>query len=309
MRTPWFTASRLRPALAVAVVCAWASLGGPAAAAPPERSIRVVLEMVDVDSAKFLNQTAQLACWSEHGVFGDEALAKVQPLPAALQKRFVTTQQELLFDGPRQAEYTVHQQLWVPPGSRDCKPVLYRSYSAQVSNGCELEVTGTSDAPDPAGGPVEAPSVQQERGAPGRTPTCPRKGEAREPVSSYAGLPVDQIKGLPCVWMGDIVRRAAGQAVRALPRGQRVGDSCLWAEEPYYRGESGRLVMVAHADHATAAQRAELTDPVNGSPVAYVELLPVRLEQGPVPAQRFSVDAVRRFVHQPAQHPLSTASQ
>jgi hypothetical protein len=293
-------------------------LGGVAAVAaappPPGSNAPPVLVVIDNRDALWpvgLNHALQIACLAEQGVGGAEAEARVQPVPPAVLSAFVAGRTEQLFDGQRQATYRTRQTLYLNTKAADCsRPTLYRTYQVEVDDGCQLSARAASFDKDPATGAV--PPVDFMAGPPAtKTPTCVRGAPPRQRSRDFADVPVYTVAGLRCVSTTDLIAKALHQAVvpREFLQGEGA-DTCLWQPAPHYNRQDGRAVVVAIADGRTAAQIAfdAQAATANGLKQSSLVYLPTKFVVGqPLPAQRFSSDAARAFVNQPAEVEMTQA--
>ena len=271
--------------------------------------VQVQLELRDPDGLIGSNRVLQLACLGEQGVAGEAALARIVPVPPAVLQAFVNRRSELLFDGPRQAEYVTEQALGIAAGSKDCRPRIVRSYNVRLWVGCELEVNGQSAEVLLLGGLPPAPaSFQQGKPPLGGAPTCPRREASNKPKRGYAGLPVLRVNGVPCVSSQDAIRRALGQMPAHTPWAERSGDVCLWAEMPLYAQQPDRSVMVAMSDLRAPAERAAALESARIAGTAgQTAVLPTSLRQDPIDPSRFTPAAAQAFVRQVTEVPLTEA--
>jgi hypothetical protein len=276
--------------------------------APP---LQIVMDNRDALWPVGLNHALQMACLAEQGIGGAEAEARVQPVPPAVLNAFVAGRTEQLFDGTRQATYRTNQTLYLHTKSADCsRPKLYRTYRVDVSDACTLSAHAESFMKDPATG-AAAPTVFKTGAPDTKTPTCLRGAPPPQKRRDFTGVPVYSVAGLPCVSTTDLIVKALRQAMvpREFLQGEGA-DTCLWAPLPHYNLQDGRAVVVAVADGRTAAQIAldARVASLNGLKQSNLVYLPVSfVVDRPVPAQRFSSEAARAFVNQPAEVEMTQA--
>jgi len=296
----WSTLITAGLALAACVgVCA----AQPKGAVPPP-PIQVVLEDKDPNSPIGRYRNLQLACLVAQGIPSDEIDTRVKPLPKGVAERFLTGRGEHLFDGSKQAVYRIGQSMGIDLNDALCEPKLVRVYTAQVSVGCELAASGGQGFPEMAVGGRLVPRPPDFRSGPsaGKTLTCKRGAPPPRSTLKTAGLPVLRVGNVPCFSMADAMLSVLGNPPRRdFSEGTGL-DTCLWAEMPDYAGQEERPVGVAVVDRHSAAEvavrAAEGRD--LGTP-QYMNMLPVEFQVGkPIPASRFTAEAVKAFVSQSA---------
>jgi hypothetical protein len=295
----WWTLITAGLALAA---CTLVNAAQPEGAAPPP--IQVVLAQKNPNSPVGMYHNLQAACLTKEGLSDAEIEAKVKPLPKGVAERYLDGRDEYLFDGDKQAIFRIGQSMAIDLNDASCEPKLVRMYSAQVAVGCQLAASGEQVVPKVTQGGGLAPQPPESRagGPDGNTFTCKRGATPGPSSVKTVGMPVLTVENLPCISWVDALLKVTGVAPRTnFAEGAGV-DTCFWAKMPEYAHQKGRLVPVAivdrHSADEVASRAAEGRE--RGTP-QYMNMLPVEFQVGkPIPASRFTADAVRAFVSQSA---------
>lgn len=292
--------------LALSVLCAQ----GAAVAANATPSLHVLHEMRDRLKLEGQNKHLQFICRQTVLHEDPEAAARnVTPLPAAANTMYY--REESFFDGQREAHYVTSQTVRM---SADCKPMLERSFTVKISNGCIEHLSGSNGIVGSDGKSGSTPHVDKQAPLePGDKGTCPRgeKSDASQWLAMAQELPADTINGQQCVWQQDMMLKVVGKAPPARPLDKRTLDQCLWRQQPWYAGMKGRPVVIAAGSAHTgapAAQRARDAAEAGYESATPVST-PVLVESGvAISSDRFSLDAANSFVKQPALVPATAVN-
>lgn len=253
----------------------------------------------DVAGMKKFIELSTLACRGHKGL----------PLEAPIRMPSDTTlgklklqEREVFFDGARQAEYETQRMVAADPRSGDCAVRLFHYRTARAGQVCgEFHHGNTTllghliNTTEP-----QAPEVRQ------RTQRDSQAG-CGKPAKPYdiTGLPeADAGAGQRCVWQLDILAktmRAAGMQAAGHSDDTRM-DTCLYQRQPAYFHNGKRTPVIVRI-----SGRPE-QDPMNAAHGGTTALLGQKLlsltDGTPIPAGRFSPEAVRAHVSQLAITPV-----
>ncbi|MEK8034075.1 hypothetical protein AACH06_24895 [Ideonella sp. DXS29W] len=278
-----------------------------AVAADEPVRLHVMHEIRDRLKLEGMNRHLQILCrqrvFNEEWEVAESKLISLPPAPNSVYYR-----EESYFDGPREAHYATFQIIAM---SADCRPMLDRSLSVKILNGCVEYISGANGAS--GSGDKPGGGVNLNRDAPlepGSRPTCTRgdKADWGRMAELTSAVPVETIGGHACVWNSDLLSKILGAPVSPKPIDRRVMDLCLWREQPWYGAVKNRPVVIAVGSAHTAVAPA-----VRAPDVALAGLdgltpvsTPVVVQAGATPpADRFTVEGARRFLSQPRLVPAT----
>ncbi len=203
------------------------------------------------------------------------------------------------FDGANHATYNTTRMIWADPRSGSCELKLFHERHAWAGQECG---SGTSGGTTSLGKLIdlehpEPPNVHV------RSQAASRAGCGRKPPSyEVDGLPQEDAgSGARCVWHSDIIAksmRAAGMNAKGHDRDSPAADFCLYARQPIYvfNGHHETVVL-----KSSGGMQGDVMDQLMGLNTAFLNHQLVGFSDGPpIAAERFSAEAVRRFVAQPA---------
>ncbi len=237
-----------------------------------------------------------------------EACRVVKQLPAggpvqlpsdATLARLAIAETDEYFDGPNHAVFNTSRLVWADPRSGSCELRVFHERHAWAGQECGLGFWGGTtllgalvDMSQPAPPLVETGTrAASLAGCAGRATRYDTAGLAAED----AGL------GVRCVWESDIIAKSLQSVGVQAPGHQKDGptiDFCLYERQPAYvvKGHSETVVL-----KSAGGLPSDVMNQLMGLSSAYMNHQLVDFSDGnPIPAERFSPDAVRRFVDQPA---------
>lgn len=247
----------------------------------------------DVAGMKKFIELSTLACRGHKGLPLDAPIR--MPADATLAKLRLQ-EREAFFDGARQAEYQTQRMVAADPRTGDCAVRLFHYRTARAGQVCGEFQHGSStllghliNTTEPR--PPETSYRSQRDGQAG----CGRAAKAYD----IAGLPAaDAGNGLRCVWQLDILAKSM-RALGSYPPGHTDDtgmDTCLYQQQPAYFHNGKRTPIIVRISGRPDQ------DPMNAAHGGTTALLGQKLLQltdgTPIPASRFSPEAVRAYVGQ-----------
>ncbi|MFO1340239.1 MAG: hypothetical protein U1F53_18765 [Burkholderiaceae bacterium] len=207
------------------------------------------------------------------------------------------------FDGANHAAYNTYRKVAADPASASCELALFHERHAwagqecgQATHGGSTSVARLLDYDHPAPPGIEVGTVAASRAG------CGRKAKAYD----VDGLPQEDTGlGARCVWDSDVIAksmRAAGLPAEGHKKDSPAADFCLYVRQPIYVHNGHHELVVLKSSGNT---QGDVLDELLGESTAYLNHRLLSFTDGtPIPAERFSAQAVRIFLSQPAKTPL-----
>lgn len=218
----------------------------------------------------------------------DETLAKL-----------AIVESEEFFDGANHATFNTTRMVWADPRSGSCELKLFHERHAWAGQQCG---SGTSGGTTSMGALIDfdhpaPPHVDVGAKAASRA-GCGRKAR----LYDVEGLRAEDAgQGARCVWQADIIAksmRAVGINATGHEKDGSAVDFCLYERQPIYvfNGHHETVVL-----KSSGGRPDDVMNQLMGMDSAFLNHKLVEFSDGtPIAAERFSAEAVRRFLEQPA---------
>lgn len=283
--------------VALAVLMAAAAMAGCTEAAPPKDtpSLRIVMRMhPDPQQLRAQLDDRLASCMLQLRAQGQAAQAPALPNPADMAK-WVTRETEEIYANGQRAAFSTDTLVWPNP-AKACQWTFYKSVHAEAETLCGDWYGGSAKRePNPDAAP-EPPSFSEEKTPADAAKRC--LADAAK-VHSASGLPKGATPaGQSCYWLSD--GPVAGGAAEPSVPGQyfcshpRAYDGSL----PRYRRSDGPTLRYLRVAAPGAPRSATPETDADRMEAEVVE------EGKPIPASRFSRQAVEAFVRQPLVVPV-----
>ena len=203
------------------------------------------------------------------------------------------------FDGANHATYNTTRVVWADPRSGSCELKLFHERHTWAGQECGSGASGGTtllsalidmEHPEPPNATVST--------KPASRAGCGRKAKPYD----VEGLPAEDAGlGVRCVWHSDIIvksMRAAGMNAKGHDKDSPAVDFCLYQRQPIYvfNGHHETVVL-----KSSGGKESDVMNQLMGMESAFMNHKLVEFNDGaPIAGERFSAEAVRRFVAQPA---------
>lgn len=225
--------------------------------------------------------------------------APVQMPSDATLARLAIAETDEYFDGANHAVFNTSRLVWADPRSGSCELRVFHERHAWAGQECGAGFWG--------GTTLLGALVDMSQPAPPQVETgiraaalagCGRRAHRYD----TSGLQSEDASlGVRCVWESDIIAkslRAVGVSAPGHAKDSPAIDFCLYERQPAYvvQGHSETVVL-----KSAGGSPSDVMNQLMGLSSAYMNHRLVDFSDGtPIAPERFSPDAVRRFVEQPA---------
>lgn len=209
---------------------------------------------------------------------------------------------EEYFDQANHASYNTYRRVAADPASASCELALFAERHAWAGQMCGQGTGGSSSSVDKLldyDSPI-VPKVEMNT-VPASHAGCGGRADAYD----LAGLRAEDAGGARCVWNNDVLAkdmRKAGIVVEGHRQDSPAEDFCLYERQPIYvyHGHSELVVL-----KSSGSTQGNVMDDLHGEETAFRKSRLLSMTDGaPIPPERFSATAVRRFVSQPVKTAL-----
>lgn len=290
---------RRRCHAAAVMLWAWSAHHGAMAApgAPDSRS-PIHLHRIGTGDVEGLKKGIALMVEACRAVKGLPLGAPFQMPSDTFLAGLAIAEEDEYFDGANHASYATSRMVSADPRSGSCELRLFHERHAWAGQECGNGTLGSTtlmghliDAsqPEPPNAIVK-PQAASRAGCGRPAHAYDADGLARED----AGL------GVRCVWHSDVIAksmRAVGMQAKGHDPDSPAMDFCLYDKQPTYVFNGHRETVVLKS---RGGKPDDVMNRLMGLDSGYLNHRLVDFSDGPpIPAERFSADAVRRFVEQP----------